>query len=142
MIELTELQQAKARIVQLTEVLGQHAVTQHMAYHRQAQPEWDTDFLHCPHQMCQTVRQLLSEDTYTTEPQSAGATGVKGSQVVNLAKDLARALSLEGTCTGEHGVGLHKMGFLADEAGLAWATAIVSVVLFAFAASFLRYLRP
>jgi hypothetical protein len=32
--------------------------------------------------------------------------------------------------------------FLADEGGLAWATAIVSVVLFAFAASFLRYLRP
>lgn len=31
---------------------------------------------------------------------------------------------------------------LADEAGLAWATAIVSVVLFAAAASFLRYLRP
>jgi positive regulator of sigma E activity len=32
--------------------------------------------------------------------------------------------------------------FLADEAGLAWSTAIVSVVLFVFAASFLRYLRP
>ncbi|MDP2290351.1 MAG: hypothetical protein Q8M22_04140 [Actinomycetota bacterium] len=32
--------------------------------------------------------------------------------------------------------------FLADEAGLAWATAIVSVVLFSAAASFLRYLRP
>lgn len=32
--------------------------------------------------------------------------------------------------------------FLADEAGLAWATAVVSVVLFVFAASFLRYLRP
>ena len=32
--------------------------------------------------------------------------------------------------------------FLADEAGLAWSTAIVSVVLFAAAASFLRYLRP
>ena len=32
--------------------------------------------------------------------------------------------------------------FLADEADLAWATAIVSVVLFAAAASFLRYLRP
>ncbi len=30
---------------------------------------------------------------------------------------VARALSMNGTCSGEHGVGLHKMGFLRDEAG-------------------------
>jgi D-lactate dehydrogenase (cytochrome) len=28
-----------------------------------------------------------------------------------------RALRLDGTCTGEHGIGLHKMGYLIDEAG-------------------------
>jgi D-lactate dehydrogenase (cytochrome) len=32
-------------------------------------------------------------------------------------KLVARALSLGGTCTGEHGVGLHKMGFLVAETG-------------------------
>ena len=31
---------------------------------------------------------------------------------------VARALKMEGTCTGEHGIGLHKQGFLIDEAGL------------------------
>ncbi len=30
---------------------------------------------------------------------------------------VARALSLEGTCSGEHGVGLHKQDFLVTEAG-------------------------
>ncbi len=30
---------------------------------------------------------------------------------------VARALSMSGTCTGEHGVGVHKMGFLVDETG-------------------------
>ena len=32
-------------------------------------------------------------------------------------KLVTRALRLEGTCTGEHGVGLHKMDFLVSEAG-------------------------
>ena len=31
---------------------------------------------------------------------------------------VARALRLEGTCTGEHGVGLHKMEFLVTETGV------------------------
>jgi D-lactate dehydrogenase (cytochrome) len=33
------------------------------------------------------------------------------------ARLVARALAMDGTCTGEHGVGLHKQGFLIDELG-------------------------
>jgi D-lactate dehydrogenase (cytochrome) len=42
-------------------------------------------------------------------------------------KLVARALALEGTCTGEHGIGLHKMGFLLDETG-AGAVAMMRAV--------------
>jgi len=33
------------------------------------------------------------------------------------AQMVARAIALEGTCSGEHGIGLHKQGFLLQEAG-------------------------
>jgi len=33
------------------------------------------------------------------------------------ARLVARALDMDGTCTGEHGIGLHKQGFLLDELG-------------------------
>jgi D-lactate dehydrogenase (cytochrome) len=40
----------------------------------------------------------------------------EAAEVLNRAV-VQRALRLEGTCTGEHGIGLHKQGFLVDEAG-------------------------
>ena len=61
------------------------------------------------------------------------------------AVDLAREAGTRGGClTAVYNAAneIAAEAFLADEAGLAWATAIVSVVLFAAAASFLRYLRP
>ncbi|CAN5182533.1 FAD-linked oxidase C-terminal domain-containing protein [soil metagenome] len=38
-----------------------------------------------------------------------------------------RALRLAGTCTGEHGIGLHKQGFLVDEAGIGAVAVMRSV---------------
>ena len=43
------------------------------------------------------------------------------------ARVVARAIGMEGTCSGEHGIGLHKMGFLVDEAG-AGAVAMMRVI--------------
>lgn len=40
------------------------------------------------------------------------------------ARLVARALSMDGTCTGEHGIGLHKQGFLVDELGPASVNAM------------------
>jgi D-lactate dehydrogenase (cytochrome) len=33
------------------------------------------------------------------------------------ARLVSRALAMDGTCTGEHGIGLHKQDFLVDELG-------------------------
>ncbi len=52
--------------------------------------------------------QMLVDDTRPEE--------VERAESLN-ARMVARALALDGTCTGEHGVGLHKQGFLRDEVG-------------------------
>lgn len=43
------------------------------------------------------------------------------------ARLVARALAMDGTCTGEHGIGLHKQGFLLDELGKASVNAMRQV---------------
>ncbi|HEY9108929.1 MAG TPA: FAD-linked oxidase C-terminal domain-containing protein [Roseateles sp.] len=43
------------------------------------------------------------------------------------AQMVARAIALEGSCTGEHGIGLHKQGFLLDETGEAAVAAMRAV---------------
>jgi D-lactate dehydrogenase (cytochrome) len=52
---------------------------------------------------------VLLVDTANSEEMAFAET--LNDQIVRL------ALSMQGTCTGEHGVGLHKMGFLQEEAG-------------------------
>jgi D-lactate dehydrogenase (cytochrome) len=42
-------------------------------------------------------------------------------------KMVRRALRLQGTCTGEHGIGLHKMPYLLDEAGPAAVATMRSI---------------
>jgi D-lactate dehydrogenase (cytochrome) len=52
--------------------------------------------------------------SYLMDPDDAG----ECARVEELnVKMVRRALRLEGTCTGEHGIGLHKMPYLLDEAG-------------------------
>jgi len=47
---------------------------------------------------------------------AANPAEVERAEALN-ARLVHRALAMDGTCTGEHGVGLHKQGFLVDELG-------------------------
>jgi len=51
---------------------------------------------------------------YLIDPEQPGERDV--AEALNQAL-VARAIRLEGTCSGEHGIGLHKMDFLVSEAG-------------------------
>jgi D-lactate dehydrogenase (cytochrome) len=52
--------------------------------------------------------------SYLVDPNDAAECAAV--EALNVAM-VRRALRLEGTCTGEHGIGLHKMPYLLDEAG-------------------------
>ncbi len=52
---------------------------------------------------------------YLIDPNSAHERRV--AETLN-AQLVARAIRLDGTCTGEHGIGMHKMDFLVQEAGI------------------------
>ncbi len=52
--------------------------------------------------------QMLVDDTAAHE--------VRAAEAIN-ERLVRRALSMDGTCTGEHGIGLHKQAFLAEEVG-------------------------
>ena len=58
--------------------------------------------------------QLHVEGIYKIDPDSADDWQV--AERLNHAL-VRRALSMGGTCSGEHGIGLHKMAFLREEAG-------------------------
>ena len=62
--------------------------------------------------------------SYLLDPDSAeeAATAERLSELM-----VQRAIRLGGTCTGEHGIGLHKIGYLVDEAG-AGAVAVMRAI--------------